>query len=471
MSRLKLLVDGIPRILDSLQTSSLWRILVLALAVFGIAAVCRVIRKTTGKIVMSVALTGITVVCAGILFTGNGIRSNAFTVSDDALAVAEYLTENYPDGQVYMPVGMKNEIRQYTSKVLPFSDDQMDEGVLAVAAEKTGRAPGDRTLLEDWQSAETGIVQTTGFLNAHPAIQAVVLETNEQTEKNLLCCGWKAETKIGGYTVYVSDQDGWAVTEYASDSGSQGLFYTLTNRKTGTLIIVDGGWAADEEQVRRVIHDHGGVVDAWFLTHYHIDHIEAFNKIYKDPQGIEIRQAYLSDPDPDILVSTFKGWDNPEIFAEFQEIAQTADNLNYLYRGDKLDIDGLRVKVFNAYSEDLPGKTNDLSNDLSLVLRFSAEKDSLLICADARGETIAKEMIDEFGDELHSTYLQLGHHGNYGLPDFFYDTVQAETAIFDSPGWLMNSEEHGCKRLHEYLEAKGLRLFDFSTAPNGFILH
>ncbi|MCF0145019.1 MAG: hypothetical protein HUJ73_00380 [Eubacterium sp.] len=283
-------------------------------------------------------------------------------------------------------------------------------------------------------------------------------------------CGWKAEKAFGKWAVYSRAGEGWIVTQYPSLSGSQGMFYTLSNQETGKLIVIDGGWEADEEQVRRVIEEHGGVVDIWFLTHYHKDHIDAFNRIYPDPQGIEIRQVYVSDADPDTLRASFRDWDNPESYAAFLEVAAGQENITPLYTGDEPEIDdSLSVKVLNAYSEKLPERTKDLSNDLSLVLKFSGETDSILFCADARGKWVGKRMIKFFEEDLKSEYLQPGHHGNNGLPDAVYDLVSPSVALFDLPADILISDDYGAKELNIRFQAMDVTTYDYSTAPNGFL--
>ena len=67
----------------------------------------------------------------------------------------------------------------------------------------------------------------------------------------------------------------WKITQYGDASGLQMMFYTLQDHY-GHLVVVDGGWPGNAEQVRKVINEKGGHVNAWFLTHPHEDHIGAF---------------------------------------------------------------------------------------------------------------------------------------------------------------------------------------------------
>ena len=127
--------------------------------------------------------------------------------------------------------------------------------------------------------------------------------SSEDVRQTLTSLGYRIVASTENHDVYAvpqdSNYDGWILMCYPDASGNQGEFFTLKNKKTGTFIVVDGGWAENTERVRQVIADNGNVVDAWFITHYHNDHVDAFNNIYQDPQGITIKKIYdspLVDP-------------------------------------------------------------------------------------------------------------------------------------------------------------------------------
>ena len=73
------------------------------------------------------------------------------------------------------------------------------------------------------------------------------------------------------------------------------------------------------------------------------------------------------------------------------------------------------------------------------------------------------------GEELHAEYVQLGHHGNNSFPTYFYDYVNPEIALFDSPEWLMTGENYTAKDLKQYFLDKNITCYDYVTAPNSFI--
>lgn len=79
-------------------------------------------------------------------------------------------------------------------------------------------------------------------------------------------------------------EEGWELTQYSDLTGNNAMCYSLVDRSTGDLILIDGGWVENAEQVRDIIGSNGGKVKAWILTHYHGDHAGAFTALYEEYQ-------------------------------------------------------------------------------------------------------------------------------------------------------------------------------------------
>lgn len=173
--------------------------------------------------------------------------------------------------------------------------------------------------------------------------------------------------------------DGWAVTQYVDVSGGQAMCYSIV--KGNTLILIDGGWVANSEQVKSIIEANGGKVDYWFLTHYHPDHIGAFNALYEEYKD-KIGTIYTTPIDWETYEPRAHEWDDVGTFATFLEITKGAKNIVSLHRGDELEIEGLKVKVFNAFDEHVQELSNDWLNDCSLIMKFSGAETSFLFLAD-----------------------------------------------------------------------------------------
>ena len=82
----------------------------------------------------------------------------------------------------------------------------------------------------------------------------------------------------------------WIITQHGRNDINLS-FYTIYNEEKG-LIVVDGGWTDDAANVREVMDELGGHIDAWILTHPHQDHIGAFNLLYNELEGITVDKIY-----------------------------------------------------------------------------------------------------------------------------------------------------------------------------------
>lgn len=263
-------------------------------------------------------------------------------------------------------------------------------------------------------------------------------------------------------------KDQWTITQYGPrDINSS--FYTIYNPKQG-LIVVDGGWTEDADYVREVIASLGNKVDAWILTHPHQDHIGAFNAIYPNLQTIEIGDIYTVDMAAPKVCKKRASWDSIDTYNDFLSL-DVAD-LQYVHSGDALNICGLEFDIFSAYDDYVAELSKDYLNDGSMMLKVKGPTQSFLFCADV-GYAVSDYLLEKWGDELKSDYLQMGHHGYGGLEDSFYEKVQPQTSFFDAPDWLMYDEtgKYDNPENAALMESIGSEIKSFNSAPNTIILN
>jgi len=261
----------------------------------------------------------------------------------------------------------------------------------------------------------------------------------------------------------------YTITQYASESGNQAMIYSITDNK-GHLVLIDGGWEQDVEQVKTIIKENGGKVDAWILTHPHSDHITAFNTIYASKDRPDIKHIYVSDFNQKKYKEAAQDWDEYEYYETFLNLTKNDKCVHELEAGDVLDVIGLSMKVYNSYSNKIEG--TDAANDGSLMFELSGKKESMLFCGDV-GKNMSDTLIEEWGDELQADYIQMGHHGNGGLSEEFYRLVDPKAAFFDAPDWLMNPEEgtaYTTPENRKIMESMGCKIYSFNTAPNQITL-
>lgn len=261
----------------------------------------------------------------------------------------------------------------------------------------------------------------------------------------------------------------WTLTEYGDDDGRQSEFYTLKNNDDGTLIVIDGGWDANTEQVRSIINVLGGKVDYWFITHYDADHVSAFNNIYAEPQGITIGTIYATPLDYNLYCSyaAKRWWDTPEVYKLFLDQTAGDDRVVYLNRDDSFSVDGLDIYVFNAFDQLVIDTHNpDVANCSSLMFKITGEEDSFLVCGDVRGQELETALMNIYGDKMQASIVQAGHHGNGSMSSDFYEVINPNIMFFDGPAWLTESDDYSAKALIDWCEAEGIVTYTFETSPN-----
>lgn len=265
-----------------------------------------------------------------------------------------------------------------------------------------------------------------------------------------------------------SAENDWVLTQYADLSGNQGMFYTI---KSGDgLIIIDGGWAENAPQVKEVIEANGGLVTAWFLTHYHNDHAGAFNELwneYRDRIGV----VYCTPLIWDDFIEVAQEWDSPETYETFLKKTEGNEKIIRLHRDDELDIGDIHVEILNAYDEFIKS-IGDIPNNCSLMIKMNvAGSSSILFCGDCHGKDLSNYLVERYGERLKADIVQAGHHGNNSMKTNFYKTTGMKIMLFDAPEWLMTGENYWAKNLKLDCDDWGVKTFDYRTAPNNITMN
>lgn len=288
----------------------------------------------------------------------------------------------------------------------------------------------------------------------------------------LIILGAAAAVFIGMLFYLKSKRSPWTLTQYGSEDGNQMMFYSITNSRD-QLVLIDGGWDTDAERVREVIEAHGGHVDAWVITHPHPDHCGAFNAIMaaNTDGSVVVDKIYTTPVNRKRYQETAHDYDMIDAYETFYILTKDADNVVYLKEGDAFDLIGLTGKVLHAWDEHVDALKDHLCNDGSLMFRLDALKDSILFCGDVQTE-MEPFINDIHRDELKATYVQCGHHGNWGLSEDFYDLVSPEAAFVDAPSSIIDDESgvYDGWKLRDYFREKDVMVFRFETAPNTVVL-
>ncbi|MBE5909997.1 ComEC/Rec2 family competence protein [Pseudobutyrivibrio sp.] len=378
---------------------------------------------------------------------------NRNKVPQDVVTICDIFADYEGDTiSIMAPQDIAVYLRQMDSRfTMPYSRYLPDE-----AYELTNLEP-DTQVVEDYCAGKS--------------VDFVVVSAVESTLNTYLDNGYTLYGRTPYYAILQVPDTNWVLTEYSDDADLQGLCYTMYNENDGTLIVIDGGHIENSWKLRKAIRDYGGTVDAWIITHYHMDHIDAFNDIYENPEDLTIKDVYVTPLDADTFYSVAQEWDDVESFDKFQKITEGADNIHEVQRDDVLEFsDGLTITFYNAFDDVVVECAEDIPNNDSLVFKMETEHRSILMCADCHSKFMAEYLVETYGDELKADILQCGHHGNNSMPTEtgFYELVDPDIAIFDMPDAMLTSPQYTAGALAAYLQELGAKIVWFKTAPNAF---
>lgn len=198
--------------------------------------------------------------------------------------------------------------------------------------------------------------------------------------------------------------------------------------ETGHLLVVDGGYSGNEEELRRLIQSAGGHVDLWLITHPHCDHHNAVIGVLSDPQGITVDKIGTSML-PDAWA---KGKRDGEELLEWNRFERTLLNVFQLQAGQVFQLGSMRVEVLSGANPDLAE-----NNDQSCVFRVSEEDFSFLVLGDLAVEGGRRLLAS--GVCLKADAVQMAHHGQQGVEENVYEAIRPKWAFWPTPDWLWNN--------------------------------
>lgn len=140
------------------------------------------------------------------------------------------------------------------------------------------------------------------------------------------------------------------IYQIKNQTPSQMMGYVIVTGN-GKVIVIDGGTQGDADALRKIVNEHGGHIDLWFLTHPHIDHHGAFLIISQNPENITVgcvMRSYLPDEFSDYDTNFCN--DIKSINAEFKVTPfKTAE----LTVGDIYNIDNIKIEVLGISNPEI----------------------------------------------------------------------------------------------------------------------
>ncbi len=219
-----------------------------------------------------------------------------------------------------------------------------------------------------------------------------------------------------------------------------GMSYVL-RAADGSFVVIDGGDDDYEENERlfdllRTQSDGKPCIAAWFITHLHPDHTDAFCALWeahKNDIVLErlvyniVPEAYLNSPYP-----------HERFDRLLPELAASGVALITAHTGMHFSFCALDIELLYA-PEDVYPAAFDNFNDSSILFRATLAGKRILFLGDAMplsSDITAKRYPAE---ELKSTLLQVGHHGYGGGSEALNRACDPELVLWPCPAfWYPN---------------------------------
>lgn len=206
-------------------------VIYIAARLFGVGEYSRIVWCALADIVIAIAATKFVysrqtyrtkflsffIVCMVLIISGKSLltdeyfskATNRYKLSDETIAICEYLSQNHPEEKIIVDQQILVEIHQYNA-LIPMYYGRWD---LTKYIEKAFESKND-IVIE--QYLEKAIADDCTI---------IVLENNDFYNSELRKYGWIKETSVGTYNIYKYIGEHWILTNYADESGNQGMFY------------------------------------------------------------------------------------------------------------------------------------------------------------------------------------------------------------------------------------------------------
>lgn len=195
----------------------------------------------------------------------------------------------------------------------------------------------------------------------------------------------------------------------------------------GGLLMIDSGYQSDAQYLREFILEHGGEVEAWFVSHPHFDHAGgilqllqeeaqavidgkekqiSINTVYYAPFTADFFTQEAEDKDLAVLNKSILYYELEAIKAH-EEQQQNGTAFQPVGLGQEFEFDGIKITCMNSFNPEL----YDV-NANSLVLRINMNDIIFLFTGDITDQSISA-MQEYWKDSKmwESDYVQVPHHG------------------------------------------------------------
>lgn len=227
--------------------------------------------------------------------------------------------------------------------------------------------------------------------------------------------------------------------QLSEQSSCQMMSYVI-HTKDDKIILVDGGTEQNTAYLLNMFHTLKGdkiVIDGWFLTHAHLDHINAFMDIIGNHgDEVEIKKVYYNFPDAEFI----RKYEEQYFYTieEFNKLLPLFKEKSVILKeGDVIDFGEAVFKIL--YTPD-PTFTHNAINNSSVVIKMYIDGQSVLFLGDL-GVEAGNKILDKYGSiGLKSDMVQMSHHGQNGVEKKVYEAISPKACLWSTPLWLWNND-------------------------------
>ena len=240
----------------------------------------------------------------------------------------------------------------------------------------------------------------------------------------------------------------------------------VVTTKSGKIIVIDGGRREDAQHLLDHLRAVSGAqkphVDAWFLSHAHTDHIDAFVEIMENRSDeCSVEAVYYAFPSVQYF-EKYEADSAPTLRDFYGLLPRIGHVVHTVSTGDVYRVGDAVFEILQTYDDTV---TEDIVNNSSTVLRMTLGGKVTLFLGDC-GQRAGARLLARYGDALRADVCQMAHHGQDGVDRDVYEAIRPETAFWCAPLWLWDNDMDGkgfdssiflTVRVREWMDAIGTK--------------
>lgn len=216
----------------------------------------------------------------------------------------------------------------------------------------------------------------------------------------------------------------------------------VVKTQDGSLVVIDGGNKGDAESLLSFLYEVSGgktpVVRTWFLTHNHIDHVDAFSRImleFPDKVIVERVVCKMIDHSFFLTCNDDGAYGRDDLLRAFEILGY--DKIVTPSVGDVFTLDNAEFEIL--YTTEDKFRHNYMNNS-SMVFMMRAEGQRVLFLGDLGEEGGDRVLEMHPSEKLKCDLVQMAHHGQNGVKRSFYEAVEPKGCLWPTPKWLWDND-------------------------------